>query len=44
MRAYAVRPVCGAAQARVGASLSHSPAQGRYNRAGPGGRQLRSHL
>jgi hypothetical protein len=44
MRAYALQLVCGVAQASVGGSLSRSPARGRYNRAGPGGRQLRSHL
>jgi hypothetical protein len=33
MRAYFVRPACDPAPAGIAASLSHTPARGRYNRA-----------
>ncbi len=41
MRAYFMRPACDAAQASVGASLSHTQVRGRYNHADPDGHELR---
>jgi hypothetical protein len=40
MTACCMHLACGPAQAGIGASLSHTPARGRYNRVDPGGHEL----